>query len=89
MSDSNPREEGIAFGSSRSADSKLRFMATAKTIKIVPVLVTSTMVPMQFVQHLPIAPGQIVPFSKLREWMRQPPIFTAQTAHCARFLLTV
>jgi hypothetical protein len=42
---------------------------TAKVIKVVPLLVTSTIVPMQFVKHLPISPEQIVPFSKLREWL--------------------
>jgi hypothetical protein len=42
---------------------------TTKRIKIVPALVTSTIVPMQFVKHLPIAPKQIVPFSKLRSWL--------------------
>jgi hypothetical protein len=42
---------------------------TAKCLNIIPVLVTSTIVPMQFVKHLPIPPTQIIPVSKLQEWL--------------------
>jgi hypothetical protein len=38
-------------------------------LNIVPLLVTSTIVPMQFVKNLPLPPGQIVPFTQLRQWL--------------------
>jgi hypothetical protein len=42
-------------------------------VNIVPVLVTSTIVPMQFVQGLPLPPKQIVPFTRLQQWVTSAP----------------
>jgi hypothetical protein len=39
-------------------------------IDVVPLLVTSTTVPMQFVKALPIANEQVVPFRQLSDWIR-------------------
>ncbi len=38
----------------------------AAHINVIPLLVTSTIVPMQFIEDLPISPEQIVPITKLR-----------------------
>ena len=38
-------------------------------MNVVPLLVSSTIVPMQFVKGLPIPAKQIVPFSRLRQWI--------------------
>jgi hypothetical protein len=38
-------------------------------LKLVPLLITSTVVPMQFTQGLPLPPQCVVPFNRLREWV--------------------
>ena len=43
---------------------------TSNKIKIIPALVTSTVVPMQFVSGLPLESNRIFALSKIREWIK-------------------
>jgi hypothetical protein len=43
--------------------------APVATLRIVPLLVTSTVVPMQFTQGLPLGADRIVPFARLQTWL--------------------